>query len=69
MSTQRRLVIESIVLVHNSRMDIVGSNQTKTVFDPEYERFINLEGYDCIGHYCLWVEDFELDIDEEYSDA
>ena len=53
MSTQRRLVIESIVLVHNSRMDIVGSNQTKTVFDPEYERFINLEGYDCISHYCL----------------
>jgi hypothetical protein len=28
---QRRLVLESIILIHNFRTDIVGSNQTKTV--------------------------------------
>jgi hypothetical protein len=36
-SLNRRLVLESIVLV--------GLNQIKTVFDPEYERYVNVEGY------------------------
>ena len=40
---QRRLVLESIFLIHNFRTDIVGSNQIKTVFDPE-ERYSNLDG-------------------------
>ena len=40
---QRRLVLESIILIHNFRTDIVGSNQIKTVFDPE-ERYSNLDG-------------------------
>ena len=34
---QRKLVLESIMLVHNFHTEIVGSNQIKTVFDPEYE--------------------------------
>jgi len=33
-----KLVIQSIVLVHNFRTEIVGLNQIRTVFDPEYER-------------------------------
>ncbi len=37
---KRKLVIPSIVLVHNFRTEIVGLNQIKTVFDPEYERYI-----------------------------
>jgi hypothetical protein len=41
---QRRLVLESIILTHNFRTNIVGSNQIKTVFDPEYERCVSLEG-------------------------
>ena len=49
----RRLVMESIVLIHNFRTDIVCSNQIKTVFDPEYERFITLDGYDRISNYYL----------------
>ena len=34
---KRRLVLETIVFIHNLRTDIVGMNQIKTVFFPEYE--------------------------------
>jgi hypothetical protein len=37
-----------IVNVHNLRTDIVGKNQIKTVFNPEYDQFYALEGYDRI---------------------
>ena len=67
-SRQRRLVMESIVLIHNFRTNIVGYNQIKTVFDPEYERFITLEGYDRISKYYLQAEDFELDSNGEEND-
>jgi hypothetical protein len=43
------LVIKAIVLVHNFRMDYVGYNQIKTLFDPEYVWIINLQGYDQIA--------------------
>jgi hypothetical protein len=46
-----KLVIQSIVLVHNFRTEIVGINQIRTVFDPEYERYISLYGYDRIRRY------------------
>ncbi len=62
--SQKRLVVESIVLIHNFRSEIVGPNQIKTVLDPEYEGYINLEGYDRISQYWLRPEDFELEIDE-----
>jgi hypothetical protein len=65
-SRKRRIVLESIVLIHNFRTELVGSNQIKTVFDPEYERVINLEGYDRISKYYLRPEDF--DSDEEVND-
>ncbi len=58
---QRRRVVQSIILTHNYRTEIVGCNQIKTVFDPEYERYINLEGYDRIGQYYLRAEDFISD--------
>ncbi len=45
---QRRLVIKAIVLIHNYRTDLVGFNQIKTVFNPEYVRIQSLEGYDHI---------------------
>ena len=61
---QRRLVIQSIILTHNFRTCIVGCNQINTVFDPEYERYINLEGYDRIGQYYLRPEDFNTDNDD-----
>jgi hypothetical protein len=55
----RRLVIESIVLIHNFCTELVGRNQMKTMFDPEYEWNITLDGYDHISKYYLQVEDFE----------
>ncbi len=64
----RRLVIESIVLIHNFCTNIVGSNQIKPVFDPEYERFITLDGYDHISNYNLQQEDFEPNIDGDEND-
>ena len=48
---QRRLVMESIVLIHNLCTYIVGYNQIKTVFDPEYETVIRLNGNDRIRRY------------------
>ena len=56
-SLNRRLLLEAIVLVHNFRTELVGSNQIKTVFDPEYERYINIEGYDRISRYYLNTDD------------
>ena len=58
---KRKHIIESIVLVHNYRSHFVGLNQIKTVFDPEYERYINLDGYDHISQYYLRPEDFNSD--------
>ena len=66
--SQRRLVMESIILIHNFRTEIVGLNQIKTVFDPEYERYINLKGYDRISQCFLHPEDFELENDENDVD-
>ena len=60
-SRKRRSVLESIVLIHNFRTELVGSNQIKTVFDQEYERVINLDGYDRISKYYLRPEDFDSD--------
>ena len=48
---KRKLVIQSIVLVHNFRTETVGLNQIKTVFDPEYENYISLSGYDRIRRF------------------
>jgi hypothetical protein len=49
------------VYIHNFRTDLVGQNQIQTVFDPEYEREINIEGYDRIHRYYYQPEDFEAD--------
>ena len=65
---QRRHVFESLILIHNFRTDLVGSNQIKTVFDPEYEKYINLDGYDCISQYYLQPEDFYSDDDSNNDD-
>jgi hypothetical protein len=58
------IVLESIILIDNYRTELVGTNQIKTVFDPEYQRIISIEGYDRIRKYYLQPEDFESDEDE-----
>jgi hypothetical protein len=58
----RRLVIDAIVLVHNFPTYYVGYSQIKTVFDPEYERVANLEGYDRIAHYYFHLGDYDSEV-------
>ena len=69
---KRRLVIESIVFINNFRTHIVGLNQISTVFNPEYEQVINLDGYDRIRQYYLQSGDYETDEegddDDEFDD-
>ena len=48
--------------------EIVGSNQIKTIFDPEYERVLNLEGYDRISKYYLRPDDHDTDEEDENID-
>ena len=62
---KRRLVLEAIVFIHNLRTDIVGKNQIKTVFFPEYDRIHTLEGYDCIRHYYFRPGEYDTDDDED----
>jgi len=54
---KQSLVIQSIVSIHNFRTEIVGLNQIRTVFDPEYERYISLRGYDRICRYYFSHDD------------
>ena len=60
--------MESIVLICNFQTDIVGSNQIKTMFEPEYKRFITLDRYDCISNYYLQPKDFDSDTDDYDND-
>lgn len=50
-SAKRHDLILSIILLHNIRTELIGLNQIATVFNPEYEQYINLEGYDRIARY------------------
>jgi len=56
---KRKKVIQSIVLIHNLRTELVGLNQISTVFDPEYERYINLSSYDRIKRF--YFQDGDVD--------
>ena len=62
------LVLEAIVLIHNYCTENVGSIQIKTVFDPEYEHVINLEGYDRISKYYLLPDDYDSDEEDQNID-
>ena len=50
-SVYRQYIIEACVLLHNYRTNMVGLNQIASLFNLEYENFINLEGYDRIRRY------------------
>ncbi len=62
---QRRLVIEAIVLIHNYRTELVDFNQINTVFDSEYVRIHNLEGYDRIVQYYFRPGEYNSDDDND----
>ncbi len=57
------LVLDAIVLVHNFQADYVGYSQIKTVFNPEYERVANLDGYDRIAHLYFCPGDYDSEFD------
>jgi hypothetical protein len=50
-SRKRHDLILSVVLLHNFRTEVMGVNQIATVFNPEYEQYINCDGYDRIARY------------------
>ena len=62
---KRRRVIECIILVHNFRTELVGRNQITEVFGLEYERVVNIHGYDRIRHYYLQPGEYETDDEAE----
>ena len=60
--------MESIVLIHNFCTNIVGYNQIKTVFDPEYERSVAIEGHDKIYQYYFQEGDYVSDSDDDLGE-
>ena len=64
-AVKRRLVIEGIILVHNFCTHTMGQNQIKAVFDSEYARVVNLEGYDRISQYYFRPGDYNTDSNDE----
>jgi len=62
---QRRLVIAAIVLIHNYCTELVGFNQINTVFDSEYVRIHNLEGYDRIAQYYFTPGEYNSDDNDD----
>ena len=50
---KRGILLLSIILLHNFRTHFVGLNQIATVFNAEYEQYVNLENYDRIRNYFL----------------
>jgi hypothetical protein len=62
---KQRRVLECIILVHNFCTDIVGRNQITAVFDPEYERVINIHRYDRIRTYYLQPGNYTTDVKAE----
>ncbi len=64
-AAKRRLVIEGVILVHNFCTHTVGQNQLKAVFDSEYARVVNLEGYNRISQYYFCPGGFNTDSDDD----
>jgi hypothetical protein len=55
--TKWKMVVQSIVLIHNFRTEIVGLYLIRTVFDPEYERYNSLHGFDRSRRYYFNEDD------------
>jgi hypothetical protein len=48
---KRKLILTVIILLHNFRTAVVGLNQIATVFNPEYDAYLNVRNYDRIADY------------------
>ena len=56
---------QCIILVHNFRTEVIGHTQISAVFAPEYERVINIHGYNRIPRYYLEPGNYETDKEVE----
>jgi hypothetical protein len=48
---KRKLILSVIILLHNFRTHVVGLNQIATVFNEEYDSYVNIRNYDRIAQY------------------
>ena len=48
---KRKLNLTVIILLHNFRTHVVGLNKIDTVFNVEYDAYINIRNYDIIAQY------------------
>ena len=55
----RALIIVTILLLSNFRTFHVGLNQIATVFNPHYDQYVNVDGYNRIVRYFANDNDFE----------
>ena len=44
----KKTIIATIFLLHNYRAKYLGLNQITKLFNPEYKKYINIDGYDRI---------------------
>ena len=58
---KRKLILTVIILLHNFRTHVVGLNQIATVFNQEYECFLNMRNYDRIAQYYEQVDSSDED--------
>ena len=58
---KRKLILTVIILLHNFRTHVVGLNQIATVFNQEYECFVNMRNYDRIAQYYEQVDSSDED--------
>jgi hypothetical protein len=61
--------VQQEVLVHNFCTHPVGQNQIKAVFDSEYARVVNLEGYDCISQCYFCPSDYNTDSNDDNNNS
>jgi hypothetical protein len=61
---KRKLIIMCICFLHNFRTHAVGINQIFTVFNAEFEAYMNIMNYDRIASY---YERIKSDSNEELS--
>ena len=54
---KRKLILTVIILLHNFRTHVVGLNQIATVFNVEYDSYVNIRNYDRIAQYYENVDD------------
>ena len=54
---KRKLILTVIILLHNFRTHDVGLNQIATVFNVEYDSYVNIRNYDLIAQYYKNADD------------